>query len=153
MKNKKGYTIIELLITVALILILFALGLKFVFGAIQRARDHGAAATLNNINSMYRMSSAFLYLDIEKQYDGTTCVKLPTNSFSSIEEKEIETHMLLAFSELKSIKYNLSDENGIENEGEVTIEYYPYEDKPQKFYRWVDGTVYRIYNNNTIKTE
>lgn len=153
MKNKKGFTIVELLITAAIILILFAIGLKLVFGAIQRARDNGAAATMSNINSMYRMSAEFLYLDTEAQLAGSSPVSLPTNTFSSKQEKEIEKRMSEAFYNLSAINYSLKDENGIENEGGVTIIYYPYEDKPDEYYRWVDGVVYRIYNKKQYKTE
>lgn len=149
MIKKKGFTIIELLIVVALILILFVISFNLVFGFVQHARNQASASTLSNINSMYRMSTAFLFIDEDKARASTKPIKLPTNSFSAVDEKAIEEKMLDSFADLANINYTLIDENGIATEGGVTITYYPYDDKPHEYYQWIDGVVYRTFNEAT----
>lgn len=152
MKNKRGYTVVEILGVTTILLILLVILLPMVFVQIQKARDSAAFSTLNNIVSMYRMSGTMLKdQDISYKKSGMEFapVVLPIKDdtvVTSEYEREVNLRMNEAFSSLKEMDFVLTHTTPNEVTG-LTVKYRP-DIKKEIYYLWVDGTVYRINPNN-----
>lgn len=61
--KKRGFTVVEILLVTAILLLVTAFSVPTVFAKIQDAKDAAAGATLHNLESVCRFTSALLLLE------------------------------------------------------------------------------------------
>ena len=64
MKQKRGFTLVELIIVLAILAIIAAIAVPTAFGSIEKAKDRAAEASMDNVASAFNAAKAVAQLDL-----------------------------------------------------------------------------------------
>ncbi|MEG2660388.1 MAG: prepilin-type N-terminal cleavage/methylation domain-containing protein [Oscillospiraceae bacterium] len=145
MHGKKGFTVVEILLVLAILLLIATFTTPLAFKKINDAKDAAAAATLSNIVSIYNMANEFAALKgITPSDNHVYLIKIPAD------DKVMETE----YSQFIYEQINLSFENKIKGQYKIVVfktefangirAYYTPPDAKNKHYKWENGKITKI---------
>ncbi|MEG2924105.1 MAG: prepilin-type N-terminal cleavage/methylation domain-containing protein [Oscillospiraceae bacterium] len=145
MHGKKGFTVVEILLVLAILLLVATFTTPLAFKKINDAKDAAAAATLSNIVSIYNMANEFAALKgITPSDNHVYLIKIPAD------DKVLETE----YSKFIYEQINLSFENKIKGQYKIVVfkteytngirAYYTPPDAKNKHYKWENGKITKI---------
>ncbi|MBP8855219.1 MAG: prepilin-type N-terminal cleavage/methylation domain-containing protein [Oscillospiraceae bacterium] len=142
MREKKGFTVVEILLVIVILLLITAFTVPPVFAKVQQARDSAAAATLENVISIYHMADEFAALKgLTPPEEALYTVRIPAemHQLETAYGAFIKTQLTIAFEGKLDGLYTI--ERTKDQYGECLVATYAPADGHNMLYTWENGTV------------